>query len=299
MCGGMSKRLLIWRIIDGKPGHENQSGGLVKALARLVDLECVDVRCDGPRPATGKPALLIGAGHRTHWKLLLWSWRYRARSVLLMKPSLPMRLFDLCLVPEHDLPEGTPDRPNLVRTVGVLNKVVAGERAHPPTGLILIGGPSGEFNWDGETLRKAIERIIREDPSITWLITDSRRTEPGFLKTLNGRFTAYPHAKTTRDWLPTKLAEATRCWVTEDSVSMIYEALTGGAQTGLLPMPPKGKPGRVARGIQKLVDEGRVLRFGDWVSGKAKFGQPAQLAEAQRCAELLARRFGLLQEVES
>ncbi|WP_238710331.1 ELM1/GtrOC1 family putative glycosyltransferase [Oceanipulchritudo coccoides] len=256
-------------------------------------MECIDVPVNRPRPKCSRPDIIIAAGHQTHWKLLRWSILHRAKSVVLMKPSLPMGLFDLCLVPEHDLKEGFSQRKNLIPTKGVLNSVRPGKKTQPPTGLILIGGVSKEYDWDGETLKKAIETVVRENPSINWLVTDSRRTQGGFLLSLDGRITKYPHKKTAHGWLPEKLASASKCWVTEDSVSMIYEALSSGAQVGLLPMSRKGKPGRVARGIEQLVESGWVSRFGQVKPVSSIQEDKAVLREADRCAELLVKQFEL------
>ena len=99
---------------------------------------------------------------------------------------------------------------------------------------------------------------------------------------------AYPHGETGRDWLPQRLAEAAEVWVTEDSVSMIYEALSSGARVGLLPVPSLKKAGRVARGIARLVEEGFVTRFTDWSPAAGLAAPPRVLREADRCANSVA-----------
>ena len=48
------------------------------------------------------------------------------------------------------------------------------------SGLILIGGKSSEFGFDGETLHKAIGDIVGQDEDVQWTLTDSRRTPTGF-----------------------------------------------------------------------------------------------------------------------
>jgi mitochondrial fission protein ELM1 len=76
--------------------------------------------------------------------------------------------------------------------------------------------------------------------------------------------------------------------VTEDSVSMIYEALSSGAQVGLLPMPRKSEAGRVARGVKGLIEEGLLCGYEAWqASHQMSWGQDV-LAEADRCAELIS-----------
>jgi mitochondrial fission protein ELM1 len=53
----------------------------------------------------------------------------------------------------------------------------------------------------------------------------------------DGALTIVPFAATSPDWLPTQLARADQAWVTADSVSMVYEALTAGAAVGVLDVP--------------------------------------------------------------
>ena len=79
----MSK-LVIWAFTDGKPGHENQTRGLINALADLVTVETHWIKAGsavgtawqtlrGSFPPADLPAaqVLIGAGHATHIPMLL------------------------------------------------------------------------------------------------------------------------------------------------------------------------------------------------------------------------------------
>ena len=89
-------------------------------------------------------------------------------------------------------------------------------------------------------------------------------------------------------WLADTLAVTESVWVTEDSVSMVYEALTAGCCVGLLKLPAATE-GRVMRGVQRLVSEGVVTRFDDWYSGQHALGKPPVFNEAQRVAVLVLR----------
>ena len=77
--------LVIWRLSDGKRGHDSQSEGLVAALARLCSLTSHTIpvstrhltpllECALARFADGRslptPDLIVGAGRATHWPLL-------------------------------------------------------------------------------------------------------------------------------------------------------------------------------------------------------------------------------------
>jgi len=295
--------LILWLLCDGKPGHENQSLGLADALARQVPCEVHRISLAGKRglirrvksalAASGnfpKPDLIIAAGHATHPALFWLARKHRARSIVLMKPSLPMGWFDLCIAPSHDFPN-PPQRENLLISRGALNRVapVSGEKSGQ---LILIGGPSANHGWDGEKLLAALMEITA---SGHWQLTDSRRTPAGFLDAIRQSLPAieiFPHQQTTHEWLPGKLAAAAETWVTEDSVSMIYEALSSGAKVGLLPVPELGTS-RVLRGIRELVTAGFLSRFSDWEKSRTLTAPPETLREADRCAAEVISRFDL------
>ena len=299
----MKNPLILWLLCDGKPGHENQSLGLADALARQVPCEVHRISLAGKRglirrvksalAASGnfpKPDLIIAAGHATHPALFWLARKHRARSIVLMKPSLPMGWFDLCIAPSHDFPN-PPQRENLLISRGALNRVapVSGEKSGQ---LILIGGPSANHGWDGEKLLAALMEITA---SGHWQLTDSRRTPAGFLDAIRQSLPAieiFPHQQTTHEWLPGKLAAAAETWVTEDSVSMIYEALSSGAKVGLLPVPELGTS-RVLRGIRELVTAGFLSRFSDWEKSRTLTAPPETLREADRCAAEVISRFDL------
>ena len=78
-------------------------------------------------------------------------------------------------------------------------------------------------------------------------------------------------------------------WVSEDSVSMIYESLSSGARVGLLPVPVK-RHGRVSRGIERLVEDGWLTRFRYWEAGSPLPPPPRVLRESDRCAGLVLER---------
>lgn len=297
----MSEALQIWRLGDGKPGHENQSLGLVEALGRLRPVEChrIDLSAAkgfwqrwrsamtqaGELPA---PDLVLGAGHATHWPLWRLSRKHRAPSVVLMKPGLPLSCFGLCLAPRHDF-KTEPSRRGLEVTEGALNRVVftPGERSGK---LILLGGPSKSHGWDGAALLDDLRQLVTGEG---WQATDSRRTPPDFLRHLARelpQLECHTHAGTGPDWLPKQLQQAAEVWVSEDSVSMVYEALSSGAQVGLLPLPRCREDSRVLRGLDRLAAEGRVGTLESWRDGGC-LPPPLCLAEADRCARLVLEMF--------
>ncbi len=290
---------------DGKPGHENQSLGLADAIARITPSELhrislADIRgriaCIRSAVQTGvslpPPDLIISAGHATHVSLLLLSRKFKAPSILLMRPSLPMQLFDLCITPEHDFKIGY-QRKKLILTRGALNRVPPSEVSVRNNRMILIGGPSKIHGWDSESLLAALEQITATGD---WQLTDSRRTPSGFTAEMRLRLPhvqIFPHEKTSPTWLPEKLAAAEEVWVTEDSVSMVYEALSSGAKVGLLPVPRLKSGARVLQGLGKIIDSGFITRFADWEKSRQLAVPPETLREADRCAAAIVEKFGL------
>lgn len=298
----VSDPLTIWLIGDGKPGHENQSLGLAEAMGRLRPCEVHRLSLAGERglwrrlrraftlaKSLPRPDVIMAAGHSTHGALLALSVKYQAKSVVLMRPSLPLAWFDLCLAPEHDFTH-EPGRKNLVLTRGAINRI--GEGAAGARGkLILIGGPSKTHGWDSVALIDRLQRVCVGDG---WELTDSRRTPDGFLDQLAKvlpQVSLFPHQETAADWLPAKLHQAAEVWVTEDSVSMLYEALTSGARVGLLPVPRLREGSRVLAGLDVLVREGYLTTYDQWVGHPALPAPPQPLREADRCAAFLINLF--------
>ena len=297
--------LVVWRFSDGKAGHDNQTRGLAEALARLRPVETCTLNPLPPAAALrgwllGRllswndlpaPDLLLGAGHRTHLSLLAARRTRGGKVVVLMRPSLPLSLFDLCLIPEHDAP---PSRANVLATRGALNRIQPSAALDPRQGLLLIGGPSEHFGWDDAALRQSIAAIVAADPAMQWTLTTSRRTPPGFLEGLSSfadaRLTVVPVAATGPDWLPAQLAQAGQAWVTADSVSMVYEALTAGAAVGILDVPRK-RASRISRGLDRLAAEGWVTSFADWQQGRHLHRPPGVFNEAERCARWIVERW--------
>ena len=287
-----------------RPGHENQSVGLALALARRTGATHEIVKFDPTAgaltrmraaavPTTdGRPVdLVISAGHRTHLPLWWAARRLAARSVVVMNPSLPLAFFDLALVPRHDLAEGAVDSGRRMLTRGALNRVPEELPEKAAAGLVLIGGPSKHHGWDGAALAPRIAQVIAAQPELEWIVADSRRTPEEFLRGLElpagSGVRKVPHQETGPGWLAGELARARVVWVTEDSVSMVHEAVTAGAATGVLPAPAaRGGGGRPARAVAGLVGAGLAAMF------PAEPAIPGtRFHEAGRCAERIVARW--------
>jgi len=298
---------VVWRFSDGKAGHDSQSLGLVDALKRRTRIDAYDIPVRtgaaldwlfGHFPAgtlLPDPWLMIGAGHSTHLPLLSARRARGGKAAVLMSPDLPKSLFDLCVIPEHDRPGPAA---NVLVTRGSLNRMQSGYVNSGKHGLLLVGGPSRHYRWDHRQVAEQIARVIRYSPVRDWILTTSRRTPPGFAEHIrqmifnrNLRLTLVSCRDTTDHWLSLQLSRACCAWVSEDSVSMIYEALTAGVPVGLLSVTPR-RQDRIVTGVQALVASRNVMRFSDWSAGHP-LPRPRQVFdEANRVARQICGQWG-------
>ena len=301
--------VILWQICDGKRGHLSQSTGLVEALHRRVPLAVHGVTAPplsqslascltGKTPWAGDlpaPQVAVGAGHATHAALLAVNRAYRARTIVLMRPSLPLDWFDYCLVPAHDDP---PARDNVIVTAGAVNPMQATKDHDPERGLILVGGPSRHYRMEAPALLSRIRQVLARTSPRYWTLSNSPRTPAQLDRELIGLQAAGVEVtlwdQCGPDWLAETLARARDVWVTEDSVSMIYEALTAGCRVGLLPLPRK-PASRLHRAIDLLLEQGFVCTHNEGETGAELTAPPRTLDEANRCAGLLLEK-GLLPE---
>lgn len=294
---GRHPLLAVWLITDGKPGHENQSRGLAESLARVTTVEIFVVRAQpahhslaalllGRAPwmtSLPDPNLILGAGHTTHLTLLAARRARGGRAVVLMKPSLPRACFDLCIVPEHD---GVAADARTLLTQGALNRIRASDARSPRLGLMLIGGPSAHFEWRGDALALQINSILTLTPDTHWTLASSRRTPTDFLAQLtpHPHLSVVPHTATPPDWLRDQFARCGSVWVTPDSASMVFEALSAGADVGLFDLPVNPRS-RVGWAMTRLAEAQRVTRFMGWCASGILHPNLQPLNEADRCAE--------------
>ena len=179
-----------------------------------------------------------------------------------------------------------------ILTRGALNRVPEELPAKEARGLVLLGGPSKHHGWDGAVLAPMIARVIAARPELEWVVADSRRTPDGFLRGLalpaGVRATKVPHQETAPGWLAGELARAGVVWATADSVSMVHEAVTAGAATGVLPAPAArgGDGGRPARAVRGLVTAGLAVEFPDEPRTPGE-----RFHEAARCADWIVTRW--------
>jgi len=292
---------VIWRISDGRAGHDTQSKGLVKALNLIKPCDCHDIDISDKKygildllfkkfttiEQLPDPDIIIGAGHHTHLPILCAKRTRGGRSIVIMIPGFPTSWFDLCFVPEHDNPKAAD---NILTTKGAINCITPSTEHIGDRGLILIGGPSRHFYWDNEYLLQQLSEILKTHTDINWEVSDSARTPEETRKALaalrepNAEY--YDYSSTGIAWVARRLGLAANVWVSVDSVSMIYESLTSGAAVGLLDVPARGTS-KLTNNIAGLVEDSMTTPYNKWLSGRKLDKPPVLLNEAKRCAEYI------------
>ncbi len=308
---GAARAPVLWLLTDNKPGHRNQLRGLgarLKALAgaSVYWLDATEYRIPlwrallglAPRlePNLPAPDLIIAAGSGTHRLLLSLRRIGNARTVVLMKPGFPLNWVDAAIVPEHDgITDNTAGNTRLLLTEGVINTLTPLARlTTKQEALALIGGPSPHYEWDDDVVFDQLLHLMRSYPDWHWTLSGSRRTPDTLrqrLRDLAGaRVTVAEPEQTHEDWLAHRLAASRAVWVTPDSASMVYEAVTSGIPTGLFELSAN-TGSRVARGNALLHQRGRVARWSDHTSVMSAASVPSRsLWEADRAARWLLQR---------
>ena len=295
------KTIIIWRFTDGKIGHEKQSAALTFELGKLIPVKVFEFNANTSEilkylllgrskiskyKNANKPDIILGAGHRTHLPILWAKLLFGGKSVVIMKPSLPYSIFDLCVVPHHDNP---PKKQNIIPTMGALNLVNHREQVIPKANSVffLIGGPSSHFKWEDKNIISQIEKIlVTNDYQYSEIIlTSSRRTPESFLKSLREKqitnMKICTHNETPVGWLEDTLCNSEIAWATPDSISMVYEALSANCKVGVFDLEETSKNDKVARNISLLKKEKYILTFDMFASDESlsvrKFGNQAEI----------------------
>lgn len=297
--------LQLWVLTDQKPGHLSQLQGLVGRLSvhANVDIHWINaglikptrsqwLRGRWPEKPKRTPDIIIGAGSATHTLLLLARRAFACMAVVVMRPSLPLFLFDAAIVPRHDRP---PVREHVLITQGVMNTVTPRQHnAKAELHTLLIGGISKHFEWSSERVVTQIKEIVAAQPDVEWTLTNSRRTPEDFkalmLATDIPQVHFFPHDLTPRGWLAQQLGNSCEVWVTPDSVSMVYEAITAGAATGLFQLKPL-QQGRIHEGLKEILTLHLYTPFERWQKTGELNAPKTPLWEAERGAVWLLEQY--------
>ncbi len=313
----MSLSIVVF--LEGSPGHEKQSravvaeicclrsgvhvqeiqlprqGQMQRLLQRAVLPVCSEC-CLKDINIIRSPDLIIGTGAATHTALLAAKQRYQVPVVTCMAPQKYLRSrFDLCLVPRHDR---LPASENIFITDGPPTLSAATGPKDPEKGLILLGG-SGFFSglsWNTRDILHFVSSVAQKDSHRQWIVSSSPRTPQDTCERV-ARFagetnmvTFCHYTDTPAGWVEERYRESAVVWVTVDSISMMYEALSAGCRVGVYPLRSRTHGSKYQIVLENLIEKHWVVDFPGWMQGH-EIPAPVQLNEARRCAEEIVRRW--------
>ncbi|MBW2467328.1 MAG: mitochondrial fission ELM1 family protein [Deltaproteobacteria bacterium] len=316
------KPLVIAAYFDGRPGHEKQTRGILNALTELTPIEVIAKEVAVDRLSYVKnwltyiipyrglihekipyADLIIGTGTHTHLSMLKHLKQQRkstgrtGRVVTCMTPeTILQKFFDLCCIPMHDQPAPAA---NVFVTQGPPNTVRHGDRHQNDKGLILLGGVDPKSHiWKSDRITADIRTIIDNNPEKLWTVSSSPRTpdescagmEALVKERRNVDFIRFE--KTPSGWVEEQYALNQTVWVTSDSVSMVYEALTAGCSVGVLPVEWRRPDNKFNISLQYLTEKEMIVDFQAWLGGTPMpVNNGRKFNESHRCAVEILRRW--------
>jgi mitochondrial fission protein ELM1 len=239
----------------------------------------------GVREGCSSSLVLISAGSMAAYYNLALGYIWRCICVTIMTPSVTgADPFDFAIIPEHDYPY---EAPNVMTTVGAPNLIVREELGHVGESLlreyppkrdrrwgILVGGDDRNYRVTASWMHKIVGKIFHEAErsDVDLYISTSRRTSPDAENALrrmvssceNVRFMLIASSDPLNP-VPAMLGACDEIFVTDDSVSMVSEAVTAGHRAVLLRAERAGllKP-RLQMATGMMVSSGLLPRRALW-----------------------------------
>lgn len=304
---GTSKPLQLWLLSDGAPGHLSQSRGLADAIGRFCPVEqiLVELRVRnrllkslgryllpriGPwacwlrrrvyrlQLPVGGPDLVISSGGNTLLANALLAREfgvpnlysgtlkgYPAESFSLVYSVTPLGVSNNRVLPLPPVP-------------GPLAQSLPAPGVDAPW-LLLLGGDGAGYRYgeeDWQALAAAVNRLGREQ-GVRWLLTTSRRTGAA-AETLLQRLLdpevlaeAVYYGQTPRPVVREFLGRCRGVWVSEDSLTMVAEAIYSGRPVCSLRPLHSHPEGNDAQALAGYVERGLLRR-----AAMSEIGQSGQ-----------------------
>lgn len=297
----------IAAFLDGRPGHEKQTLGVLKALSDHADAEVVEIRIRGRFYGAAMGLfefirknkaihfdLAIGTGSSTHLCVLGAKLIARTKAVICMSPEIfLLPFFDLCFVPHHDK---IPSSFNVFKTAGPpgVNRDRGNHEAG--SGLILVGGADEKSHfWDSAQISGMVRDLMKNNPGTGWTVSTSPRTPPEMEPLLSSICSDLgsdfkPFKSTARGWIESEYDRCSVVWVTADSISMVYEALSAGCRVGIIPVKWRKKDSKFQRSLDFLLSRRLVSMY---PLDPETLGDTETFDEAGRCAREIMKRWPL------
>ncbi|MCK8827534.1 mitochondrial fission ELM1 family protein [Natroniella acetigena] len=259
--------------------------------------------------------LIISAGSSVAVLNLMLSKVKQAKAIVCMTPSLVgTRPFDLAIVPKHDQP---PKRKNIIQTYGAPNRITSDfikqevrswnelEKVNL-TGLkspligLMVGGTNSYFDITVKTISLLLDQIMdfitTEDGEI--IVTTSRRTPKAVERVLKERLANHDKCRLliiADEWdinpVPMMLGVSDLVVVTEDSVSMVSESVSGNSRVLVTGLDKKKKNLPRSHQTLQFLEEQNYIEYCDLANLRT-----GQLTELMKQVYLSQEKERLLQD---
>ena len=339
------ENLICWTIADDRAGNRSQCRGLSEAVAALhPGMTVTHLEAELPVPwrwlpghrvprfvtrrilqrlTSGEaeegnsdkcPDLLITAGRRSAAFSICLSQANNSngsrqcKTVHIMRPGAPLRLFDRIVAPLHDQLRGD----NVITMTGALNPITPAllaasrieelanmlpESLPRPLIAVLIGGNSKYFRFTESAAGKLADDLTRlSNAGYGLAITASRRTPPEAEASLRAGLSPLIEEGKAVFWdgnganpYIQYLAEADHIVATCDSISMLSEACATGKPVHILPLD--GGSAKFTRFHNSLVESEAAnwLDLEGLLAGGLPITGSIALRETARVAELVSQ----------
>lgn len=306
-----------WVVCEPLAGMRSQALGLAEAAGLAPEIKDVvrptpwrwipsrlwpDPLLALPAAARGQapPDIAIGCGG-TGDRVVAALRPRGTRVVAIQDPRMDLRRFDLVVANRHDGISG----PNVIVVRNAMHRVTparlaaaaavwAPRLAHLPRPLVavLLGGSNGRYRFDAPVaaaLAGELAAMMRAEGA-GLAVTPSRRTDPAAVAALSGA--VVPAGGWVWDGQGENpyfglLALADAILVTQDSVSMLSEAVATAAPVLAVRLPGRGR--RHAAFLDGLIADGRVRPW----AGRLERWAASPLDDTPEAAAILRRRLGL------
>lgn len=310
----MTKILKTAVFYDDRIGHQKQTDGILNALSQLTTIDIVFKKVIVPSWITSISNfflffrcifqtknkhdidLIIGTGSHLHIPMLYLKRKTGAFLVSSMSPDLPFvgSFMDLSFIPVHD---GIEAKDNIFNTIGPPNLSRNKKRHDITKAMILIGGIDRKSHyWDSKQIVDSMKTIIEKTGQSTWTISSSPRTPKdcvnmldAFVK-INPQVSFFKAEDTKKGWIEEEYDKNSTVWITADSMSMVYEALSAGCRVGVIPVNWKRKNNKFQNSLDYLLEKKLITDYHTWLTDN-KMTEIADLNEAKRCAEEILKRW--------
>jgi len=226
--------------------------------------------------------LFVGAGSTTYYALKFYARRYAKPSIALMYPKGYRKDFSVIIAGAHDRPK---PRANLKISPVSLSFSRPQGLYKPQRKSIgfIIGGPNSCFEM-GDEILKQIEGVRAQFADCEFALTTSPRTPRATESALAKLSWDYSviYSREPVNPIGDFLAQCEWVFISEDSVSMISEAVSNGsASVAILSLKRKDAHNKFDDFISALVSTGHARRYDEALKKTAKYDLEAFVREIE------------------